>query len=94
MSIEATIQPGERVATGYVPVQDVVLDCRAPMAIGDIERKYELVKRHAPAQLYPCPFGYWSGDRFHLIDGRHTFMAYAMLGFGHVLVAWEKGRRG
>lgn len=82
------VQPGQVVHTGYVHVDNVRLGCKAPLAIGDVERKYEIVRQNAPAQVFPCPVGVWEGERFTIHDGRHTYLAHVMNGFEYVLVAW------
>lgn len=83
-----SVPPGATVRSGYVPMHRVRCLCREPMAIGDVERKYELAKQNAPASLFPAPMGRWNGDTFELLDGRHTKIAYEMLGYSHLLVMW------
>lgn len=82
------VPPGATVRTGYVPVHDVRLACKARMAVGDVEAAYRRRIGCAPAQPWPCPVGKWGGDRFEIHDGRHEYVAALMLGCEHILVAW------
>ncbi|KQS33960.1 hypothetical protein ASG33_07985 [Dyadobacter sp. Leaf189] len=86
-----SIAPGKLAKTAYVSVDDVVLACKDPMSIGDVQLKYEIVKQNAPKQLFPCPTGHYREDgRFVIVDGRHTYLALLMNGFTHILVSWEE----
>lgn len=83
------IPPGQVVRSGYISVWDVILDCRERMAMGDIDAKYQECIQNAPNQAWPCPVGYWGENgRFHIVDGRHTFMALLALGYEQIYVAW------
>jgi len=82
------VPPGATVRTGYVPVHDVRLACKARMAVGDVEAAYRRRIGCAPAQPWPCPVGKWDGDRVEIHDGRHEYVAALMLGCEHILVAW------
>jgi hypothetical protein len=85
------VPPGHVVRTGYVPIHDVV--CLAPfghqLLPAEVERAYRRQLELGPEQAWPCPTGYWRGDRrFVLTDGRNRFVASLMLGVEHLLVAW------
>lgn len=82
------VPAGQVVVTGYVAVEDVKLACRAPMAVGDVERARARLLHCGRGQPFPCPVGYWDGGRFVIKDGRHEFVAGLMLGRSHILVAW------
>ena len=83
-----SVPPGHRVVTGYVPIEDVKMACRARMAVGDVESAYRRQLALGDHQAFPPPNGVWEGDRFVLRDGRHAFLSALMLGFTHLLVAW------
>jgi hypothetical protein len=82
------VPPGRVVRTGYVDIWRVRWSSHDPLALGDVQSKYELVKQNRPNSVYPTPIGHWEGDEFVLVDGRHTFTAYLMNGYTHILVAW------
>ncbi|WP_274426762.1 hypothetical protein [Chelativorans sp. YIM 93263] len=82
------VPAGSIVRTGYVKVENVILACRARMAIGDVDRAYQKRLQLGSKQPWPCPNGYWEGDRFVIRDGRHEYVATLMLGHSHLLVAW------
>lgn len=82
------VPPGYVVRTGYVDVFRVRLACRERMAIGDIDRAYQRRLQMGSAHPYPSPVGYWDGDTFILLDGRHEWVATVALGHTHMLVAW------
>jgi hypothetical protein len=85
------VAPGHLVRTAYVPVEDVVLACRDRMAVGDVDRAYQKRLQLGDHQPWPCPRGQWRDDgRFEIIDGRHEWVATVMLGYPHILVAWEE----
>ncbi|WP_018261343.1 hypothetical protein [Methylobacterium sp. WSM2598] len=84
------VPPGRRVVTGYVHVDQIVLGCRARMAIGDVDRAYQRRLQLGDHQPWPCPRGEWVGERFQVIDGRHDCVAALMLGLEHILVAWPE----
>ena len=83
---EFLIPEGKIVKTQYVPVKDVYLGCHDRMAVGDVKLVYDELIQTGPK--FPCPFGEWHGNRFMIIDGRHEFLAYVMLGYDHILVSW------
>jgi hypothetical protein len=83
-----SVPAGSKVLTEYVHIDKIRLGCKSPMSIGDVKEKYELVKQNAPASLFPAPMGEWKEDRFVIIDGRHTYVAYLMMGYEYVLVSW------
>ena len=89
---QLVVPPGQRVATGYVPVDQVRLACHDRMAVGDVERPYQRRIQLAPAQPWPPPVGAWKGEgeqlRFVIEDGRHDYVAALMLGYEWILVAW------
>lgn len=75
------VPAGNLVATGYVPVEDVVLACRDRMAVGDVEASVRRLLQLGDASRWPPPVGQWRGDgRFILLDGRHEYVATLMLG--------------
>lgn len=76
------------VKTDYVRIEDVKLACRDRMAVGDVEVAYRRRLQLGNKQPFPCPYGYWEGDRFVLVDGRHDYVACLMIGHTHILVAW------
>ncbi len=82
------VPAGSFVRTGYVPVEQVVLACRDRMDIVAVEKAMQRRMGIAPAQPWPCPVGEWIGDRYHLHDGRHDYVAALCLGCSHILVAW------
>jgi hypothetical protein len=86
------VPPGHLVATGYVPVVDVVclVDAGHQLDPAAVERSYrEQLAATDGAQAWPPPTGYWRDDgRFVLTDGRHRYVAALMLGTKHLLVAW------
>jgi hypothetical protein len=82
------VPPGKKVFVDYVPIECVILDCKDPMAIGDVQQKYELIKQNSPSCIFPTPIGYWEGERFHIVDGRHTFVGYLLNGYRYILVTW------
>lgn len=82
------VPPGRTVATGYVDVFKVRLACRERMAVGDVGAAYQKAIQLGDAEQFPCPTGYWDGERFILQDGRHHWVACVMLGKSHMLVSW------
>ena len=86
-----SVAPGQRVVTGYVPIEQITMACRARMAVGDVEAAYRKQLALGDHQAFPCPNGRWDGERFILLDGRHAFVAALMLGMTHLLVAWTEG---
>ena len=86
--------PGAKLHVEYVHIDRLRLGNRTPMAIGDVKEKFELILQNRPAYIFPCPVGTWTGDpsdplsRFTVHDGRHSYLAYQMHGYEHVLVAW------
>ncbi len=85
------VEPGQVVQTGYVPVERVKLACKERMAMGDVENAYRRILQLDGAQAWPPPVGYWEEGperQFVILDGRHAFVAYLMLGYSRVLVAW------
>lgn len=82
------VPPGAIVKTGYVPIDDVVMGCRDPMAIGDVSAARQKRLQLGDHQAWPPPRGYWQGDRFVIEDGRHEYIAALMLGCSTLLVAW------
>ena len=86
-----SVAPGHRVVTGYVPIEQITMACRARMAVGDVEAAYRKQLALGDHQAFPCPNGRWDGDRFIIHDGRHAFVAALMLGMTHLLVAWTEG---
>lgn len=84
------VPPGDTIRTGYVHVDQVKLACRARMAVGDVDRAYQRRLQLGDHQPWPCPRGYWEGDRFVIVDGRHDTVAAMMLGLEHILVAWPE----
>jgi hypothetical protein len=82
------VPPGALVRTGYVELERVRLACRDRMAVGDVEVAYRRRLQLGDAQEWPPPVGEWTGDRFTVLDGRHSYVAALMLGSTHLLVAW------
>ena len=82
------VEPGYRVLTGYVPIHHVRLACRDRMAVGDVEAAYRRQLCLGARQAFPPPFGYWGGEWFVILDGRHAYVSAVMHGFDHLLVAW------
>lgn len=83
-----SVPPGQRVITGYVPIEQITIACRARMAVGDVEAAYRKQLALGSNQAWPCPNGRWHGDRFVIADGRHAYVAALMIGLTHLLVAW------
>lgn len=79
---------GKVVRTGYVETHKVRLDNTTPVAIGDVQEKYEVVKQNSPNAVFPAPMGEWRGDEFWIEDGRHTYFAYLLNGYTNILVMW------
>ncbi|RYD46947.1 MAG: hypothetical protein EOP83_28810 [Verrucomicrobiaceae bacterium] len=84
------VPPGQRVVTGYVHIDKIILGCRARMAVGDVDRAYQRRLQLGDHQPWPCPRGEWQGDRFVIIDGRHDTVAAMMLGQEYILAAWPE----
>ena len=82
------VGPGKVVKTGYALIDDIILDCKASLSIGHIERAYNKRIQLGDSQPWTCPVGYWQDGRFHITDGRHDFVACLILGLPHILVAW------
>lgn len=80
--------PGHIVRTGYVDVFRVRLACRDRMALGDIHLAFQRRLQLGADQSWPCPNGYWEGETFIILDGRHEWLATVALGHSHILVAW------
>lgn len=87
-----SVPPGQKVVVDYVHVDNVVLACKDKMCIASVKEKYELILQNAPNSIYPTPIGEWRGDKFVLIDGRHTFVAYVINGYQWVLVSWLEAK--
>lgn len=83
-----SIPPGAVVFTGYVRIDRISLACRERMAVGDVDRACQRRLQLAPRQPFPPPRGYWDGQQFVIVDGRHEYVAALMLGFERILVAW------
>jgi hypothetical protein len=86
-----TVPEGHTVATGYVPIHDVVCHSRYGHQLypAEIERAYRRQLAIGSDQLWPPPTGYRRPDgRFVLTDGRNRYVAALMLGTEHLLVAW------
>jgi hypothetical protein len=85
-----SVPPGKRVIVDYIAVDKIKLGCKDRMSIGDVKEKYELVLQNAPNSVFPTPIGEWDTQkqRFTIIDGRHTTIAYILLGYEHILVSW------
>lgn len=86
-----SVPPGQRVITGYVPIEQITIANRARMAVGDIDIAYRKQLALGDHQAFPCPNGQWDGARFIIADGRHAFVAALMIGLTHLLVAWTEG---
>lgn len=86
-----SVAPGQRVITGYVPIEQITMACRARMAVGDIDIAYRRHLALGDHQAFPYPNGRWDGERFIIADGRHAYVAALMLGMTHLLVAWTEG---
>jgi len=84
------VPPGQRVVTGYAHIDQVKFACRARMAIGDVDRAYQQRLQLGDHQPWPCPRGYWEGDRYVVVDGRHSVAAALLLGQEYILVAWPE----
>lgn len=82
------VPAGHVVKSGYVAVDKVRLANRSRMAVGDVEAAYRKVLQNAPGQIHPTPNGFWEGDTFTILDGRHAYVAMLMLGYSHILVTW------
>ena len=82
------VPPGKRVVVDYVHRDSIILGCKDPMAIGDVNEKYQLIKQNAPNAIYPTPVGEWKDGRFVVIDGRHTTIGYILNGYDYILVSW------
>lgn len=85
-----SVQPGHRVVTGYVPIEQIRMGCRDRMSVGDVEAAYRRQLALGSNQAWPCPNGKWHGDRFTIHDGRHAYVAALMIGLTHLLVAWTE----
>ncbi|MFC3632214.1 hypothetical protein ACFOM8_22710 [Paracoccus angustae] len=64
-----SVPPGHRVVTGYVPIDQITIACRARMAVGDVEAAYRRQLALGDHQAFPCPNGTWKGERFSIHDG-------------------------
>lgn len=83
------IPEGHKIVTGFVPTNDVVFPLDGgPMAVAAVEEKVRRFTSIRGGQSYPVPVGRWRDGRFHLEDGRHTYIASLMLGRKTMLVAW------
>ena len=88
------VPKGARVYVEYVPIDRIRLGSKKPVAIGDVNDKYQLILQNRPACIFPCPVGFWDGaqedaaSRFVIQDGRHSYIAYLMHGYESILVAW------
>lgn len=88
---EIWVRPGQIVRTDWVDIDDVVLDCRVPMAAGDIENAMRKLLQQGDTQSWPPPRGYWRKDgRFAVVDGRHEYLASLALARTHLFVAWTE----
>lgn len=85
---------GNRIHTDYVNVFAVRLECRDRMAVGDVAAAYDKCLQLGRDEQFPCPTGYWEGETFVLLDGRHHWIASIMLGKTHILVAWIEETHG
>jgi hypothetical protein len=84
--------------TAYVPAHRIRLGDTSridPAALREVYNRIAGVSHHSPGtQLSPCPKGFWEKgedgvDTFVIVDGRHRFLAYLMLGYRHILVRWN-----
>jgi len=85
------VPPGHLVASGYVPVDQVVcrVDSAHQLYPAEVERAYKRQLELEDRQAWPPPSGHWRTDgRFVLTDGRNRYVAALMLGVQHLLVAW------
>ena len=83
-----TVPPGHVIKTGYVDVFKVRLAQRERMAVGDVDRAFQKRIQLGSSQPWPSPRGYWDGEQFVIVDGRHEWIATVMLGHEYILVAW------
>lgn len=88
------VPPGAVIKTGYVDVFKCRLACRERMALGDVNGAFQKRLQLGSKQPWPCPRGYWEGDVFVIVDGRHEWVASVMLGLSHILVAWISAESG
>jgi len=84
------VPAGKTVKTDYVRIDNVRLACRERMAVGDVAAAYQRVLQFSGGgnQAWPCPTGFWDGERFVIQDGRHEYVASLMIGLEYILVAW------
>ena len=85
------VPAGHVVATGYVPIHDVVCVAQHGHQLypAEVERAYRRQLELGGDQAWPPPTGWWRDDgRFVLTDGRNRYVAALMLGVEHLLVAW------
>lgn len=82
------VPPGHIVETDYVHIHKCRLANRTRMAVGDVASAFHKRLNLGDHQPFPPPNGYWEGDTFVILDGRHEYIAALMLGFDQILVAW------
>ena len=87
------VPSGQVIKTDYVEIHRIKTACKERMSIGDVKVAFEKRLQMGGRQPWPCPWGYWEGDWFVIVDGRHEFVASIMLGLSHILVAWLAERK-
>jgi hypothetical protein len=86
-----SVPAGHTVATGYVPIHDVICQASSGHQLypAEVERAYRRQLEHGESQAFPPPTGWYREDgRFVLTDGRNRYVAALMLGVQHLLVSW------
>jgi len=79
---------GQLLVTAYVPLADIVFQNDVPMSCLEVQRKVDEYVRIGPNHPEPLMVE-WRGDRPHLLDGRHRYIAALMLGRRVALVGWH-----
>lgn len=83
--------PGWTEASGYVEMGRITLGDDGRMDPAAVRDKYQSLIHLTPTGSHPSPpmIGYWRGDTFVIVDGRHTFVALVLLGYRTFLVRWR-----
>lgn len=82
------VQPSQVVKTEWVDIDSCVMACRERMDFAAIERAGRRILQAGECQMWPPPYGHWSGTRFVICDGRHEYLASLALGRTKLFVAW------
>jgi hypothetical protein len=88
------VPPGHIAKTMIIPVETAMLASKDRIAVGDVDRAYQKRLQIGSNHPWPCPIGYWQGNRFLIVDGRHEWIATIMLGHETILVAWIESMPG